>query len=114
MAKKKSAPKSGPPAVVPPPVDPERVEQTVKWFLAGEREFDVIVNAVKTWPDQDIKQLMAAVADHFLQMADIKNPAVIRGWAFGATQEVYRVALATNDPGAALRAIKQLMEIAGA
>jgi hypothetical protein len=74
----------------------------------------VITNIIAKWPDQNIQHLMAAVSDHFLELADIKRPEVIRGWAFAATQEVYRVALAGNDPGAALRAIKQLMEIAGA
>lgn len=113
MPKKKPAP-APPPAVVPPPVPADRVEQTVKWILAGEREFDVIAAAVAQWPDQNVPQLLGAVAEYFRQLAHINDTDVIRGWCFAAVQEIYRKALENNQPFVALQAVKRLMEISGA
>ena len=95
-------------------VPPDRVDQAVKWILTGDREFDVVSKIVKQWPDQDVPALMAAVSEHFCELVNIKNPDVVRGWAFAATQEIYRQAIEKRQPFVALQAVKRLMEIAGA
>lgn len=101
-----------PPAIVPPPVDPERVEQIVRLILQGKRDFDVVRYIRRAWPDQDPAQLLISCGAHFQQQADFK-PAVILGWCFSATMEVYRRMLEEGDLMGALRAIKQLRELSG-
>ena len=101
-----------PPAIVPPPVDPERVEQIVRLILRGKRDFDVIRCIRRSWPDQDPVQLLAACGAHFQKQADFK-PAAIVGWCFASTMDVYRRMLEAGDYVGALRAIKQLRELSG-
>lgn len=116
MAKRKQeitpTEQADPPAIVPPPVDPERVEQIVKLILQGKRDFDVIRYIRRAWPDQDPAPLLIACGGHFQKQADFK-PAVILGWCFSATMEVYRRMLEAGDLVGALRAIKQLRELSG-
>lgn len=101
-----------PPAVIPPPVDPYRIEQAIRWILEGQREFDVIEAIKETWPDQDPVALFAECGAHFASAAAF-NQAVIVGWCFAATMDVYRRMLAVGDLVGALRAIRQLRELAG-
>lgn len=54
--------------------------------------------------------MLAEVGDKLAE--DARTPAdAMRGWAMNATREVYRRALTVGDYGAALRAIKMLLQI---
>lgn len=96
----------------PPPVDPARVDQTVRWLLTGARDADVLEAIRTTWPDQALPPLLQAAVESLAKSAEF-DATVVRGWCFEATKDVYRRMLEIGDLVGALRALKQLAELAG-
>lgn len=94
-----------------PAVDPLRVEQTVRWLLSGARDADVVEAIRATWPDQELQPLIAAAVENLAASADY-DQTVLRGWCFEATRDVYRRMVEIGDLVGALRAIKQLADLA--
>lgn len=92
-------------------IDPARLEQTVKWLLTGARDADVL-EAIRTqWPDQAVPELIAAAVNE-LEAAGHYNRRAIRGWCFESTKDLYRRMVEIGDFAGALRAIKQLYDLA--
>ena len=89
----------------------ERVEQTVKWLLTGARDADVVEAIRTTWPDQELQPLILAAIDNLAKSAEFEA-AVVRGWCFEATKQLYQNMTAIGDFAGALRAVKQLAELA--
>lgn len=88
-----------------------RVDQVVRWLLTGARDSDVVEAIRATWPDQDLPPLLAAaVAD--LAKAGTFNRAVLRGWCFEATKHLYHRMVEIGDFAGALRAVRQLADLA--
>jgi hypothetical protein len=102
-------------AATPPPetVPPERVEHVVRWFLTGNRPADIIASISAEWPDQPLRPLLKAAADDLARDAGIKQD-VLFGWCLQASREVYRRMLDIGDLVGALRAIKQIADLAKA
>lgn len=90
----------------------ERVEQTVVWLLTGAREAEVIEAIRAMWPDQEIEPLTNEAIAELMKSADI-NPEAVRGWCFESTKYLYQRMTAIGDFAGALRAVKQLYEMAG-
>ena len=88
-----------------------RVEQTVRWLLTGARDAEVIEAIQSTWPDQELRPLLAAAADQLAESGKFEA-LVVRGWCFEATKELYRKMVEIGDFSGALRAVKQLRELA--
>ena len=96
----------------PPPPDPARVEQALKWILTGARDADIVEAISTTWPEQALGPLLAAAMQSLAASAETDN-AVVRGFCFEATKDLYRRMVEIGDFAGALRAIKQLHELAG-
>lgn len=94
-----------------PSVDPARVEQTVKWLLTGARDADVVEAIRTTWPDQALPPLLAAAVEGLAASAEFDR-SVVRGWCFEATKDLYRRMTEIGDFAGALRAVKQLADLA--
>jgi hypothetical protein len=86
------------------------VEQVRKWLLAGASEADIAEAVEANWPGQKPGPLLAAVMKRFSDTSQF-DPAVVTGWAFEATRDVYRRAIEVGDLAVALRAAKQVNEI---
>lgn len=102
-------PPAAPPAVIAPHVD--RVEQTVRWLLTGARDADVLEAIRTTWPDQELQPLILAAVDQ-LAASGRFDRLVVRGWCFEATKDLYRRMTEIGDFAGALRAVKQMWDLA--
>lgn len=94
-----------------PKIDPERVEAVLRWMIAGNRDADILTSIVEAWPDQAIAPLITAAVDQLEKSADFDSRVMI-GWAFEATKEIYRRMVETGDLVGALRAVRQLTDLA--
>jgi hypothetical protein len=92
-------------------VDPARIEQTVKWLLTGARDADVIEAIRTTWPDQELQPLLVAAVGELSSSAEFSRK-VVRGWCFEASKDLYRRMVEIGDFAGALRAIKQIKDLA--
>lgn len=90
----------------------ERVEQTVKWLLTGSRDADVVEAIRAHWPGQELQPLVTAAMQQLIEAGETEASAV-RGWCFEATKSLYAQMVAIGDFAGALRAVKQLYELAG-
>lgn len=91
--------------------DQAAVEQIAKWILTGAREADVREAIAQTWPERDARPLIAAAIAEFSQAGQVSRAAV-RGFAFEATKDLYRQMREIGDFAGALRALKQLVDLA--
>lgn len=91
------------------PTDPLR--QIVGWIIAGNNEADVLDAITAQWPDAKAKPLIVKAIKAIAE-AGQPDADVIRGFAIEGTREIYRKALEVADHQTALRALKQLVELA--
>jgi len=98
-------------ALAVPPPDPKRVEQTVRWFITGARDADILEAIETTWPGQPWEPLIAAAVEQLAASAAFDRK-VVRGWCFEATKDLFRRMTEIGDFAGALRAVKQMAELA--
>lgn len=89
----------------------DRVEQTIRWLLTGARDADVLEAIRTTWPDQEVKPLIAAAVEQLAQSGKFDR-LVVRGWCFEVTKDLYRRMTEIGDFAGALRAVKQMWDLA--
>lgn len=90
-----------------------RVHQVTQWILSGASQHDITEAIAANFPGAQAEPLIvAAMTD--LAKAGEAEPALVRGWCIEATREIYRRALEVGDLQIALRAAKQLYELAEA
>lgn len=88
-----------------------RVEQTVRWLLTGARDADVVEAIRTTWPDQELQPLVQAAANDLAESGRFDRE-VIRGWCLESSKDLYRRMVEIGDFAGALRAIKQIRDLA--
>lgn len=93
----------------PPPRDP--LAQILQWVLAGASERDIREAIAAIYPESDPPALLAAVMGDLEKSADCSFD-VILGFCFEATRELYRRMVEIGDFPGALRAVKQIAELA--
>lgn len=98
--------------VANPLYDTEKIEQILKWMLAGESEFTIAESMAKHWPHADPGPLITAAVDQLVKSATENDETVVTGWCFQATRFVYQKQIEIGDYTGALRAIKQMAEFA--
>lgn len=91
--------------------DPAQVEQVRKWIVEGASRHDIGEAITASLPGADGKQLLAAAIARINDSAYVGEDT-IRGWCLEAYREVYRRAMEVGDNGTALRAVKQILEMA--
>ncbi|ADG67959.1 hypothetical protein Plim_2132 [Planctopirus limnophila DSM 3776] len=82
-----------------------------KWILTGARDRDVLEAIEKTWPQADPMALVQEAIGGFALSATLSRDAV-RGFCFEATRDLYRRMTEIGDFAGALRALKQLADLA--
>jgi len=92
----------------------EQLRQVQEWILQGQSEHAIRDSIATEFPGTDPLQLVTGVMDHFLRVATIDHRALVTtyGWCLEATKETYRRILETGEYAGALRAIKQIKELA--
>lgn len=97
------------PAKPPPVIDP--LAQVVTWIIAGNSEAHIRESIEATWPEQKPQPLMIAAVK---ELAKNGRPdlELVFGFAIEGTRTIYQRALELGDLQTALRAIKQLTELA--
>ncbi len=100
-----------PTAVVPvAATTSEQAEQVFKWVVAGQSEHD-IVEGVRSHFGADAKTLLIMAMKRLAQSSRFEEEVVI-GWCVEATRELYRRMVEIGDFAGALRAVKQMREMA--
>lgn len=89
------------------PVLPERVDQTMRWLIEGERDLDILRMISESWPDQDLKNLMTEVLSKFREAAETP-PDFVRGWIYESRKELYRNLVQAGEYDAALKALRDM------
>lgn len=88
------------------------VDAVVAWIVAGGRDQQVLQLLEQQFPGLPALQLVSYALQTIRDAADV-DAELLRGWAFLATKETFRRALAADDFGPALRAVKQVLDLAG-
>jgi hypothetical protein len=91
--------------------DPSQINQVVKWVLLGTTEFDVVEAIKENFPGTDAAALMLGAMRHF-ERASQFHPDIVRGFCFDAARDLYRRMVECGDFAGALRAVKQIQEMA--
>ena len=88
-----------------------KINAVLKQIIRGDGPNDVYAAIAKKYPKDNAQDLVNGVMAKLRDAADFDQDIVI-GWCFEATREVYRKMIAARDYTGALRAIKQVAEIA--
>lgn len=88
-----------------------RVNQVFAWILSGATEHEVSEAIAAAWPDAKPKPLIVAAIQRIRESAAI-DAETVTGFCVEATRDLYRRMIADGDFAGALKAIKQLSEIA--
>jgi hypothetical protein len=90
---------------------PAQVNQVVKWILTGTTSFDIFEAIAATYPGTQAGPLMLEAMRYF-ENASAFEPGIVRGWCFEAARDLYRRMVECGDFAGALRAVKQIQEMA--
>lgn len=93
------------------PVAREIVEQIIRWSIEGNREADLRESIKTHWPKQNVRAALVAAYAELAATAQIPRDTAI-GWGFSATMEVFRKCMEIGDMQGALRASRQIIELA--
>ncbi len=96
-----------PKRIVPTFTDAE-IGAVVKLILSGKNAFEFFEET--QFPGKDATALVMAAMDYFERQAEFV-PAVVLGWCFEASRELYRLMVESEDYAGALRAVKQVAEM---
>ena len=94
-----------------PAVEPEALRQVVTWILAGHSEPDVLDAIAAKWPNRDCRPLIIEALRQIAKAGE-PDPDLVRGFAIEATRGLYCKCLEVGDHATALRALKQLNDLA--
>ena len=88
----------------------DRVNQVLTWIVAGASEHEIQQAAAATWPGVKCAPLIVTAMDSISSRAH-PDPETVLGWGIEATRVVYQQSIEARDFSAALRAIKQLVDL---
>lgn len=91
------------------PLDP--ASTVFDWILDGFSEHQIVEKIHFTWPDQKPKPMIVSAFIRISKGAEA-DMTTVYGWCIEASRKVYQKAIEASDFSAALRAIKQIREIA--
>jgi hypothetical protein len=92
-------------------MDQSPLRQVVGWIIAGHTEPDIRDAIAQNWPKEKARPLIIQ-AIRQIEEAGEPDPRLIKGFAIEATREVYRKCMEVGDHQTALRALRQLVELA--
>jgi len=90
----------------------DKVAQVYAWIIAGASEYEINETIRKNWPKQQTRPLIAEAMKRIAAAGAKPDAASVKGWCLEAMRLVYKTALETGDTATALRAIRQIEEVA--
>lgn len=98
----------------PPAPTDAQLQQVMDWIIQGAAEHEIRDGIYRTFPGACSLTLITAVLNHFNQVATIDQPGLVStfGWCLEASKEMYRRMVEQGDYVGALRAIKQIKDLA--
>lgn len=88
--------------------------QILTWLMDGSNELEIRDGINEHLPGLSVDALLEKAFTHFEQVGTIGPPALIAtyGWCMEATRELYRQMKAVGDFAGAMRAVKQMKDLA--
>ena len=88
----------------------DKFNQVFKWIISGATEHDIGESIANTFPGDDPSiLLMGGIA--LIREVSRLDPALVIGFCFESTKDIYRRAAEMNDFPSALRALRQLRDL---
>jgi pterin-4a-carbinolamine dehydratase len=114
---KRTKPPPPPQELAAPPLNQptnEQLQQVQDWILQGNSEHLIRESIADEFPDASPVALITGVLNHFVEVASLNEVALLGtyGWCLEASKEMYRRMVEIGDYAGALRAIKQIKELA--
>jgi len=114
---KRTKPPPPPQELAAPPLNQptnEQLQQVQDWILQGNSEHLIRESIADEFPDASPVALITGVLNHFIEVASLNEVALLGtyGWCLEASKEMYRRMVEIGDYAGALRAIKQIKELA--
>lgn len=100
------------PEIETTPSAPDPLRQIVKWICEGQAEGDIVDAIGAKYPDARARPLIVAALQHLKEAGERPDIDLVRGFAMEGTREIFRKANEIGDHATALRALKQLTELA--
>ena len=91
--------------------DAARVNQVFQWIVQGATEHDILEAMRQAWPQTAHAPLLLAAIDKIRDSSQIDAVTVL-GFCVEATRDMYRRMVEIGDFAGALRAVKQLRDLA--
>lgn len=98
-------------AIAAGPVDPQQANQVLTWMLEGNSVFAIEAAIRETYPGADPQPLMLHAARELIESSKVPRDLMM-GWCFQATRLLFARMVDVGDFAGALRAIKQLDDLA--
>lgn len=111
MAKKKGDELAKRHGGTPRAPDLHKVHQVFEWILEGKAEHLVRAEIAVNWPDEDARPILLAAVMRFQERGAF-DPLIVTGLCFEMYRHVYEKALVIGDLATALRAAKQMADLA--
>jgi hypothetical protein len=115
-------PREAEPEPLPAPAEPApspaslaseaaRINQVWHWILEGATEFDILEAMQQAWPEADHAALLIGAVNKIRESSRL-DPTTVLGFCVEATRDLFRRMVEIGDFAGALRAIRQLRELA--
>ena len=91
--------------------EPARINQVWHWILEGATEFDILEAMQQAWPEADHAALLIGAVNKIRESSRL-DPTTVLGFCVEATRDLFRRMVEIGDFPGALRAIRQLRELA--
>lgn len=90
------------------------LRQITSWIVAGFSEGDILDAVREKYPDSKPKPLIISALKNLAKAGAEPDGDLVRGFALEGTRAIYQKALEVGDHQTALRALAQLVKLAGA
>jgi hypothetical protein len=95
----------------PQPSAADRLHAVFRLVLSGRTEHEIVQEVQRQFPGADPKPLILEAMRAF-DRAGCFDRRIVAGWCFEACRDLYRRAVEMNDLATALRAVKQISDLA--
>jgi hypothetical protein len=88
-----------------------RTNQVWRWILEGASEYDILEAMQQAWPEANHASLLVGAVGKVRESARL-DPTTVLGFCVEATRDLFRRMVEIGDFPGALRAIRQLRDLA--
>ena len=85
----------------------DKLEQTIRWIVAGASFTEVIRAIQAAWPTLDAAATFQAAANQ-LRTAGTADPDLVRGYCIEGARDIYRRCIEAGDMPSAMKALRLL------